>query len=287
MKSFYSLIKVHPNSSTEDSIVLGLIISDSQSVRFKYSSLKKRILNSLMRENTKMLEFILKEIESSITKENENKELGRTALFESSTKLSVDYFEYLSKYSNGVLKFTSPKLIDDTITDDRFSQLFYLLVGDTFEIKNDKKIEKEARFYKRVDKNLINRVKGKVHTNIELDSTFAPTLLSSFKLDCIGKNGSLVGAKTLPLTKTIQTLHKDLNTYISVIAHLRELDGIKHKENQFFLISDEPEVKSSDEYKVYKHLKDSEHLFSLINSQESERVAEIIEKKNAQTFLTI
>ncbi len=68
------------------------------------------------------------------------------------------------------------------------------------------KLEKE--FYYRINSNLIKRVEGKIHTNITLDSHITPAT-SSFVLDCIGKNGTLIGgAKSLSFTQTKETLQK-------------------------------------------------------------------------------
>ncbi len=66
----------------------------------------------------------------------------------------------------------------------------------------------EKEFYYRINSNLIKRVEGKIHTNITLDSHITPAT-SSFVLDCIGKNGTLIGgAKSLSFTQTKETLQK-------------------------------------------------------------------------------
>jgi hypothetical protein len=41
------------------------------------------------------------------------------------------------------------------------------------------------------------------------------------------------------------------------------------------------------EYKLWKQLSQPDNLFKVISSDESEIVAEIIEKKNAKTFLAV
>lgn len=287
MNSFYSLVKISPNSFTQDSIIIGLIVFDGNSFHFQFSDLKKRIAKSLMKTDSKQIELLVKEIAANLQKVNNQSQKQEHTFFNINQPISEDYFEYLSKYSNGILGFTAPKAIYDRINTVKFNQLFHLLVDQIELIQKEKSSEKEIQFYKTVTTKLINRVANRVHTNIELDSKFAPTLLSAFKIDCIGKNGSLIGAKTLPLTKTTATLHKELNTYISVIAHLKTLKAVKHENNQFFLISDEPSSKTSEEFRIYKQLKDAESIFKLISSDESESVAEKIENQNAQMFLTV
>jgi len=285
MNSFYSLVKISPNSFTQDSIIIGLIVFDGHSFHFQFSDLKKRVAKSLMKTDSKQIELLVKEITANLQKVNNQNKNQEHVFFNINQPISENYFEYLSKYSNGILGFTAPKAIYDSIDAVKFNQLFHLLVDQIEPIQKEKNSEKEVQFYKRVNSKLITRVAKKVHTNIELDSRFAPTLLSAFKIDCIGKNGALIGAKTLPLTKTTATLHKELNTYISVIAHLKTIEAVDHKNNQFFLISDEPTSKTSEEYRIYKQLKDAESIFNLISSDESESIAEKIESQNAQMFL--
>jgi|GEM_PF-6427261 len=43
--------------------------------------------------------------------------------------------------------------------------------------------------------------------------------------------------------------------------------------------------KTSEEFRIYKQLKDAESIFNLISSNESESIAEKIESQNAQMFL--
>lgn len=70
MNSFYSLVKISPNSYTQDSIIIGLIVFDGMLFHFQFSDLKKRIAKSLMKTDSKQIELLVKEIAANLQKVN-------------------------------------------------------------------------------------------------------------------------------------------------------------------------------------------------------------------------
>ena len=195
--------------------------------------------------------------------------------------------QWQTNYSNGLLKFSLPKLVADDIDDIKFNKLFSLLVDNSEEVApNNNSKELEKIFYKTIDDKLITRVKDKVHVKQNIDNKIVPTLFNSFEMDCIGLNGVFVGAKSLPFTQSKETLHKSINTYISVIAHLSSKYGKSLDENNFFLIADQPD-KNTEGYKLWNQINHTENLLKIVSSNESGKIAELIEKKNATTFLPV
>ena len=141
-------------------------------------------------------------------------------------------------------------------------------------------------FFDKVETRLISRVKDRVHIRQNIDSKIVPSLFNPFQIDCIGLNGVLVGAKALPFTQSKETLHKSVNTYISIIAQLSSKYNKSLDSNNFFLIADQPD-KKTPEYKLWKQLFNDEKLLKVISSDESDQIAELIENNNASTFLSI
>jgi len=88
----------------------------------------------------------------------------------------------------------------------------------------------------------------------------------------------------LSFTNSKETLHKNINTYVSVIAHLSSKYNKDIKSNSFFLIADEPKY-NTEEHKIWKQIYDADNIVKLINSDESEQVAELIINKQATTFI--
>lgn len=286
MKSFYSLIKIAPNEMSGDTLTIGILLSTSSGIKVKFSKYKKQIAKSLISADSSILDFVEKEILAKVKEHNNFLSENKKGLFEWSTILDANYFSYLSKYSNGLLKFSAPTIIADNIDDVKFEKLVRLFVDGTFIPEEDKKPAKkiEKIFYETVEKRLISKVKDKVHIHQQIDSKIVPSLFNPFEIDCIGLNGVLVGAKALPFTQSKETLHKSVNTYISVIAQLSAKYKKSLDENKFYLIADQPD-KKSPEYQLWKQLFSTEKLLKVISSDESGQVADLIENNKASKFL--
>ncbi|MDA3854599.1 MAG: hypothetical protein PF444_10235, partial [Bacteroidales bacterium] len=264
MKTFYSLIKISPNEVSGDNLTIGIVVSCSNVLRVAFSKSRKQIATSISGVNSSLINYVEREITNTVNKNNERLETEKGDLLNFPALLESEYFDYLSNYSNGLLKFSSPKMIATEINDSSFAKLFELLVDNSLVVDNLKIIEKDRdlRFYNMIEKKLISRVKSKVHTNIEINKSIVPTLFSPYTVDCIGMNGVLVGAKALPFSVTQDTILKSVNNYISIIAHLSSAKMKRLNDNKMFLIADEPK-KNVPTHKVWKQLNEAEHLFKL------------------------
>ncbi|WP_162127496.1 hypothetical protein [Flavobacterium phycosphaerae] len=286
MKTFYSLIKIRTNQLSDDTVTIGLLLYNEMDFNIAFSKNKVAVAKSLLKSNNKIVDTIVKEITSSIKNFSSNKTRYDNSLWHLENKFNAKYFDYLSKYSNGFLSFTAPKFIDTNNSTNSFNKMFTLFVDEKFGLEtfNEEKKEIEHRFNERVQLNLIQKVVEKVHTNYSFDNHIVPTLFNPFNMDCIGKNGVLIGAKSLSFTNSKETLHKNINTFVSVIAHLSSKYNKDIKDNQFYLIADEPKY-NSEEHKIWKQIHDADNIIKLINSDESEQVAELIIAKRATTFI--
>lgn len=287
MKTFYSLIKIVPNELSGDSLTIGIILSTPTCIHVKISKTKKGFAKSLVNIDGSLIDFIEREITSKIKEQNKILNSSKNSLIEASIFLTSDFFQYLASYSNGLLKFTPPSIIADNVDDSKFLKLFHLFVdnfpGET--IKNDNSNKKyENEFKAKVKSNLIDKVKDRVHIKETINSKIVPTLFNPFEIDCIGQNGVLIGAKSLPFIQTKETLHKSLNTYISVIAHFSATYNHSLEKNKFFLITDEP-AKNSAVHKLWYDLYYSDNIVKVISSDESGEVADLIEESGASKFL--
>jgi hypothetical protein len=286
MKSYYSLVKIAPNSLSDDNLTIGIILSDNSGLRLKFSKTKKQISKSLVSVDNSLIDFLELEIEKKIKETNKLIKASKNELFDLNHIISSSYFDYLSKYSNGILKFSQPIFIEGEISDNEFLQLYKMFVdSEDVKVQNPNKTLDKI-FYDKINTNLIEKVKEKVHINIKFDSKLIPAI-HSFDMDCIGLNGAFVGAKSLPFNQSKEILLKTVNTYISVIAQLSISYNKNLSENKFFLISDEPSKKNSIESKYWSQLYKNENLVKLIPSDESAMVAEIIESRKAHKFLEV
>lgn len=285
MKSFYSLVKIAPNSLSDDNLTIGIILSDENGFKFKFSKEKKQICKSLVSVDFSTIDFLVLEIEKKITETNLIIKESKNKLFDFEQILSSSFFEYLSNYSNGILRFSKPNYVSGNVSDVQFLELYKLFVDST-DLNIAKKVKAiDKVFYERINTNLIERIKDKVHTNFKFDSNLIPTI-TTFDIDCIGLNGAFVGAKSLPFNQPKDVLQKNIQTYISVIAHLSKENSKNLADNNFFLIADSPSTNDNTaQTKFWNQLYNNESLFKLIPSNEASMVAEIIEERKAHKFL--
>lgn len=284
MNSFYSILKLSPNIATEDSVAIGVLLFDGKKFRSYFSDKKKRLANSLLNDKNVNVNFIVNQIVEKCNNVNSDKE--ELKLFYKFDKLSdISYFDYLSNYSNGLVQFSKPKMLREEITDVTFNKLINFLFNES--IFKELKVERNSLLHHSsalIETKLINRVDKKVHTRYKFKPEAFPSIYFPYEMDCIGKNGSLIGAKSLSFDKSIQSLDKNISHYFTLISSLTTKYNKSLKDNNFYLISEEPENIQSKEHRLWESVKYNE-LISVIHPEESNAVADLILSKNATTFL--
>ncbi|ALO13877.1 hypothetical protein L21SP5_00197 [Salinivirga cyanobacteriivorans] len=94
MKTYYSIIKVVPNSLVGDAIGIGLIVSDDDSFFVRFSDVKIKIAKSLLGEKKKFLDFFISKIEKTISNIHDQRLDGEMALFHFPSKINSHYLSY-------------------------------------------------------------------------------------------------------------------------------------------------------------------------------------------------
>ena len=277
MKSFYSILKLSPNLATEDSVAIGVLLFDGEKFRHFFSNKKKRIANNLLDDKNVNINFIINQIiEKCNSVNSDNNELK---LFYKFNKLSeISYFEYLSNYSNGLIQFSKPKQLYEEIDDISFEKLINFLFNESL-YKHNIALAKST-----IQQKLINKVAKKVHTYYRFKPEAFPSIYFHYEMDCIGLNGSLTGAKSLQFDKSAQSLDKDISHYFTLISSLTSKFNKSLKDNNFYLISEEPKNICSNEHKLWESVRYNE-LISVIHPEESNKIADLIFEKESAKFL--
>lgn len=283
MKSFYSILKLSPNIATEDSVAIGMLLFDGEKFRYYFSDKKKRLANNLIDDKNVNLNFIVNQVIekcNSINSDNED-----LKFFYKFDKLSdISYFDYLSNYSNGLIQFSKPKALYDEVNDVAFEKLIDFFFNESV---NKSLIIKEDGFAISrdiIERKLINKVERKVHTHYKFSPEVFPAIYFPYEMDCIGKNGSLVGAKSLSFDKSLQLIDKDISHYITLISSLTRKYNKSLNDNNFYLIAEEPTEIGSKEHKLWESVRFNK-LISVIHPEESNKVADKIIEKKAAKFL--
>ena len=283
METFYTIIKIAPNTMTDDSLSIGLLVCDKHKYWLKFSEERKNVLKRLMNENGNLIDFVIKQINNYIQKLNNDYTNSNKLLFSLNTLLTSEYFSYLNNYSNGLLRFSKPSFLDDDLSEDKFLYLFNLLIDKNIE-KDSTIINKHnVNFYDSINNNLIKKVADKIHTNININTNFLSTMYFQYKMDCIGLNGVFVGAKSIPFNKSILTIDKEISHYITLISLLSSNYNKDINKNNFYLISNEPTEINSPEHITWDNI-NKNTLFKVVNSEEVNKIVDKVEQTNAKTF---
>lgn len=286
MQTFYSIIKLAPNTMTDDCLSIGLLVCDGSKYWLQFSEDRKNACKRLMDDNSESVDFIVRQITLHIQKLNKDIVKSKKELFPIDSLLTSEYFTYLNNYSNGLLRFSKPSFLNDVINEDKFLKLFALLIDRNIEREPKIKDLSNEKFFATINKNLIKKVEKKIHTKVNINSTLLPSMYFQFEMDCIGLNGAFIGAKSIPFNKSVPTLDKDISHYIALISLLSTRYNKDVRQNNFFLIADEPSIIKSQEHNTWESIIDNP-LFKVINSSEVDTIAEKVEKTKAKPFLKI
>lgn len=283
MKTFYTILKLSPNTIAGDSLSIGLLVCRGNEYWLRISETKKNVVKKLLGDKAKSVDFVLKQLENYL--KQLKCQSKKEQLFALESFITIEYIDYLNVYSNGLLQFSKASILDDNFDNNKFLKLYSLLVDkeNNFEVAQLKQVN--SNLVERVQNNLIKKVENKIHTEITLNNSILRSLYFNFEMDCIGLNGSFVGAKSFPLENSLQTLEKNISHYVTLIAFLSQQYQKDLNKNKFFLITDEPE-KNTQEHKFWEEMKDVPS-FEMIASDEVEKVAEVVENTGAKTFLQL
>lgn len=287
MKTYYSIVKIVPNPLVEDSISVGLILSDNERFFIKFSDSKIRIAKSLLGVNKKMIDFFIEQILRTLENDNQASRNLNMELFDKPKVFSAKYLNYLYNYNNNIIQYNKPQFIKEENNQNTFTNLFRLFI--------DKKLDNVQNFVidnpwintqDIISEKLIKRVEDKVHTNIKFSSKVIPNLYFNYEMDCIGLNGVFTGAKAINFNQSESTVHKEISDYYALATILENTHNRYGKKNNFFIISDEPTSIGSKEHKIWEKAKKLEKFLS-IQSGEVETIAKKIEETKALKFLDL
>lgn len=125
MKSHFSIISAYIRPEIGERISIGLVLVGKNRVFIQFSKNKQSLLKGLLTTNT--VSF-LKDTIRQITTESERVNQGESELFTeiiiNNSIFSEKYIEYLNRYSNNLLNFSSPSIIELEANEQLFGTLF-------------------------------------------------------------------------------------------------------------------------------------------------------------------
>ena len=282
MKKFYTVIQLAPNKAAGDNVAIGMLLFDGYKLRHYISDKKKSIALKLLIDKQVDIDFFIKQITNKC--HIINNDIEERNLFNKYDKITdASYISYLSNYSNGLIRFSKPTIFFDDVDDLRFEALIKLFFNES-TIKYDKISQSETNVDDIIQSKLIDRVSDKIHTNYRFSPTNFDSIYFPFEMDCIGINGSLIGAKSMSFDKTKTTLDKNLSHYFTLISTLSRKYNKSLKDNKFYLIADEPSDIASEEHNVWESV-NKNNLVTIVAPEQSNIIADLVFEKEARKFL--
>lgn len=285
MNSFYIILKIAGDASSNDSVSIGLLAFSNNNYYLQFSKKKIGIAKNLMSDSSDVIDFIQNQIESRIESLNKAIKSDASKLFPEKNIYSESYFDYLNRYSNNLIQFSKPYPLSKELSKDNFERLFHLLIGDDYKNSNQEQ-SKWKEFEYRVKNKLIDHVQDKVHVYAKLTEKVIPSLYFPFELDCIGINGVITAAKSIDFNKNESTIDRNISHYFQISTLLAKNYSTDKLDNNFYLIADEPENTDRKAHQIWTMLKKQKQ-FELIHSEEADKVADKIFETDARKFLDL
>lgn len=280
MDSFFSIMYLTLNASLNEKVSVGLLMSNGEQTKFKVSETKLGIVRQLLpRENYNILKSYLKSIKAEIDKSHiyyQEIELNLNTEV-SNNWISKEYFNYLHRYSNNLVKFSEAKKIDIPLDNSVFEILFSKYV---FEKEEENILEKHREdILSIVKEKLFPRIKSNVNIDAVVNPMDFKELISPVNINFLGKNGEIVSGQTMDFSKRYVDLERDLTKYISFTKAVDYEKGGGH----YFLVGNEPQKKNNKNHAIWKHIFES-HIVDYVDVNETELIQEYIKSKGVQPY---
>jgi len=151
MKTIYSILYLTLNASLNERVSIGIVMADNNRFKFRGSLHKLKLLKDILsKDSYNLTSSYLKSLETDFSqKDNTHVLFDNNHLPIWATENSLDY---LSRYANNIIQFSSPTIIDIPFNNENFIRLFEKYV---FPIHEKQIITKENKIFKQVETNYL------------------------------------------------------------------------------------------------------------------------------------
>lgn len=281
METIYSIVYITLNTTLDERISIGVIMTNGLEYYFNYSSEKLLAVKNILDDaKYTVIKNYLKSIEKEIgfDKATENQLLYQDTY--KTAWVTEEYLSYLSNYSNNIIHFSTPKKIDIDLNSLNYKKIFEKYVFKIFDKKNESEVIDVHAIVKR---NLFPKIASNVNlekiiTSSDLDNLFAP-----IEVDFIGINGIPVAGQTIDFQKTSYYLENDVARFISLTKAI-ELQG--KPKGQYYILGREPQKSTNKNYQLWEQIRDSNFL-DFVDIDEVEQVEAYIAQNNVRPFFEV
>ena len=279
MKTFYSILQVIFNQGVGEHLSVGLLLaSEGEQLFFKISEEKLDAAKMLLSEASKrLLHESIRDLKNNL---GESSPTPQTTLdFFQSPFRQAAYLQYLSRYQNNLVRFSSPIEIEVPFNQELFKALCWryvypdpenetprLLVSSPFE-------PLRSSFYPKIEK--------QVNTNFQLTSIVLPTLFLNTTVNLIGQNEVQVVGKEIHFEKRSYNLGKDLN---DIYAMIKAFEANGQDNGKYYLIGNEPSKNEIKQHEMWETMRKSKWV-EVVPTDETERIEAYLDKHHVKPYV--
>ena len=282
MQTYYTVLYIPVNTSLEERLSIGLIMSDGENHYFKYSQSKLQIIKALV--STKMhslLKVYFKNLDNETNQRiNLNNEIFNKSFNDEKGKwINLSYLTYLSKYSNNLIQYSEPKPIGIVLNDENFNKLFEKFIYINEEVML---VINNVTVYDKVKLNLYPKIESRVNIDTTLTVNEIPNLFVPLEVNFIGMNNVPVAGQTFDFEKRHYNLENDITRFIS-LAKALELEG--KKDGKYFILGKEPQVSHNDKnHMIWKQIYETKFL-DFVDIDEVDEIENYVLQHNVKPFI--
>lgn len=269
MKTYYSIISFMNSHVTEEKVSIGLLMFDNERMIIQFSTSKQGLVNKLSPQSTSLLKYAVENIKAAFKHENQN-----TFLHDG---VNHEFITYLNRYEQGILHFSAPNFYNQRLTEDLFLKCFNSWISPTKE----RKAAKSSNLRNTIDQELILPLKDKIDTNYKIEANTIDGLITDYRIDTIGVNGSIYASNALDITRpTFNNKLFEFESFLETVIPFLEkkVKEIQHKKENIVLFVQRPEKNSEYEEK-YDRLMNKNKL-SYVNNYKVDEISNLAKYRN-------
>lgn len=277
MKTYYSIISFLNNSVSDEKIAFGLLVLSDSKNFIEFSNSKLKFIKRMNHDAYNLLHNLIPKFNDTFLS---NFGLGNN--------LSLDSLYKLNAYEQGVLNFSSPKILNESVDDVVFNSYFQKWIENNTNNFVEEKPEKIISNFKTTLKENIGIFKNKIDVNYTVETKDIPDLIFDFKLDAIAANGSLITAKAIDLVNlkraSVETTIAKYELLLDCLIPFSERRLNLHSNHENLLIINKPNDKNEN-IEIYQKLKKQTNFdFKVMEADDIKQFQNIISKDGVGKF---
>lgn len=289
MKPFYCIIQVLIRPAIKEYISIGLLFGQEGEKPFlEFADDKIKVTKALLpKESWQLLAFAVQDLRTKFEHHPLTHQLGlfvaeSSENYQKASEFTFGYLDYLSRYQNNLLRFSSPVEIDCEYSEKNFRKLFNNFVSNLI-VKLDEPI-----FYKPLDKSRLElefypKIRKRINYHFRITKKYLPTIVASKTVDFIGRNDVPVVGEEIDYTAHHQKIERQVN---GLYALVKAFEADKQMGGTYFAIGDEPPKELNKQWDIWNICRKS-GIVQVVPMNETEIITNYMEIHNVQPFAII